>query len=158
MSTLNYMLWTPDAVDATYFTDVEKRAFQYWEIVMDDLDDMFHKVASDQVYGIMDCKYSNILKLYKQLCVFLSIIMEERIMDANASDDGLDQGNEYYIDKYGIVEIRKALICRGFNRRKVNQVFTLYDLIYTGDDTGSTDAGIGFMTIEGTTEPIFQIY
>ena len=155
-----YIDLQPYDFDPADHTVVEKREMEYWEIVADDVMDSFGVVSSDQVYGVKDCKHLGIMRIYHYLQMFLSFIHEERVMHANASSTGVDEGNAYYIDKYCIPQIRKDLVCRGVNKSKINEIFNLYELISTNvSSTGTPIAsdGIGFMGIEAATGNIFRI-
>jgi len=153
--TYSYFEQDPSTIDPIDFTDVDKKEFEFWDIVRDDVVLVFDKVASDQVYGGRNCKYSTLLRLYKELHMFLSFILEERIVDANNDPLGEDYGNEYYIEKYCIREIRKALICKGINKTKIFQIYNLYGLINT---TQNSDLdGISIMGIEATSGKQFRI-
>jgi len=140
------------------FDSVELKAFEYWDLIHDHVVRLFDKVSSDQIYGVQNCKNTKQLMLYKQLEIFLSIICQERIWDAENDPYGFDLGNEYYIVTNHIVEIKKALRCR-MDKSLINTIFTIFGLYDLNVIIANEDKdGIGYMGIEAVSENVFRVF
>lgn len=135
----------------TPITSVIDKKTAYWKILHDDAVTMWNKTASDQAFGHVNCRNDHVLRLFKQLEFYLSIIAEERHWDALNDYYGEDKGNRWYIAENCIKTIRKALICKGFPKDVIYKLFDVFGLYGLGTCTGTSDLdGIGYMKI-GTT-------
>lgn len=105
---------------------------EYWTMARSEIVRLFGKVASDQVYGLINKFNVNKLRMYKFIYEYLGIMYEERAMDL--AREGTDLGDDYYKELYCIKSIKKALVCKGINPSLIDFYFSstnVYDIATT---------------------------
>ena len=131
----------------------DQREILYWNALYSDINKVFDKVIAKEAFGVKDeCQAQNLMDVH-HLLLFLKLIDAERDFDAEQADDGLDEGNAYYIDKYCIKAIQDKFHCKGFSLQTVMAIFQLFNLVLDEEEQD----GIGYMEIGGTVHPINRV-
>lgn len=134
-------------------TEADERELFFWEYLEEDINNLFDNNAANEAFGNKDFDAMQNLMDVHHLLFFLKLIDEERKMDIIANASSVDKGNLFYIDKWCIKCLRKQFECKGFSILSILKVFQLFDLV---EDSEIQD-GIGYMQIEGTTDPINRV-
>jgi len=143
-----------DCCDQIQVTEYDEREILFWNAIYPELNKVFDKVVANEAFGMKDdCQAQNLMDV-QHLLLFLKLIDYERDFDAEQSEDGLDYGNAYYIEKYCTKTIQDRFYCKGFSLQTIMYVFQLFNLIL--DEY--VDDGIGFMEIGGTADPINRVF
>ena len=135
-------------------TNADQKVFQFWNIMFDEVNINFDELTAAEITGKKDfCLAQNFMDLH-HLLLFLQIIDEERTTNKL---NGNNYGSLYYIDKYCIIAIRDKFYCKGYTVQAILKVFELFDLSYeTTSNSINQERGIGYMSIQGDSEPIFR--
>ena len=139
-----YVTTLPQVGGPLVLTEKERLHLQYWELARKYMAEYFDRVVNANVLGKSTRKYY-LLSIMKNLSFFFDSIYDQRQEDFQMGL-GEDRGNAHYYAIYSIEKMKKGLHCLGFNGKFINDVFVLYNLTKTNDETGD---GIGYMSIEG---------
>lgn len=143
--------------DGTVRWDVhQEKMNQAYSIIYEDLNKFYNRTVRDQVFGDNKSCSFKILDLIHHFIFYLDIIDKKRkeYVDINGSD----RINQYYIDQYCTECIRKAFYCLGISTEKLLQIYELYNIMPDTEESAEvTNDGIGYMVIDGDTDPINRV-
>jgi hypothetical protein len=131
-------------------------AKDYYSAMKENLQKILSNIYSAELFGKETETLYNMVNDFHYLFGLLMIIYIERVNDARVNlliDDGcgVDQGTQYYIDKYNLDCIQKHFSCmgQGYDIQEALDVFGL------NPDLQGLD-GIGYMMIGGSSNPLCE--
>jgi hypothetical protein len=143
-------------------TETDEKEIRFWDIIYSEINQNFDNIVGKDLFGKKDyCLAQNIMDIH-HLLKYLQLIQKEREFDALNSETGKDKGSTYYIREYCTKKIREVFQCKGYSIQNILQIFQLFNLAIEFAPLNEEDPpeyydGIGYMQIEGTTDPIFRI-
>ena len=123
--------------------DSTARQIEYYTYLNDEINDLYSKAVSDQIFGIWDSCSLKTINYLNYLFMYLESIQLER--DLYILVNGTDQANLYWNSLYCIECIKKKLYCKGIKSETINKIFGMYNL-----NQGTSSSGVGFDIINST--------
>ena len=123
----------------------------YWQIAYPSASALFGNTVSSYLFGKKGCDLKKLTTLL-DLQFYLDIMEQQKELDIS---NALIEDTAYYKTLFCIDSIKKQLRCTGIDNipNLVGTYLTISKLIDVYTEPDITGQGIGYMSIEGTTNP-----
>lgn len=151
MNTIDSLFQTTGDCCGLYSSDLNQMIAQYYLVASPMMFKINDSIYADEIYGKDASALYDTQNDFNYLLMLLVMIYFERQDDILWSDDGEDEGIEYYYNNHNLACIRRNFMCKGFDIIGLLRTFDM-----DPDNPNNGNRGIGFMGISSLTGT-FQI-